>query len=73
MGGRKWQVALAILAVVLTIALTYASVELPRLVNSFLHESIEFPGFDSGHQLSFNFFNASRPPSLPGLSSRDFS
>jgi len=44
-------VLLTILAVVFAIALTYASVELPSLLNSFLHNIIDFPGYDSNHEI----------------------
>jgi protein-S-isoprenylcysteine O-methyltransferase Ste14 len=41
-------VLLALMVIVFVIALTYASVEFPRIVNSLLHGAVEFPGFDSG-------------------------
>jgi len=47
-------VLLTILAVVFAIALTYASVELPVLLNSFLHNIIDFPGYDSNHVIHSN-------------------
>jgi protein-S-isoprenylcysteine O-methyltransferase Ste14 len=36
------------LAVVFTVGLTFASLELPNVVDSFLQESFRFPGFDHG-------------------------
>jgi protein-S-isoprenylcysteine O-methyltransferase Ste14 len=42
---------LTLLAVVFAIALTYASVELPAILNSFLHNIIDFPGYDSSHEI----------------------
>ena len=45
---------LTLLAVVFAIALTYASVELPVLLNTFLHNIIDFPGYDSGHEMHLN-------------------
>jgi protein-S-isoprenylcysteine O-methyltransferase Ste14 len=43
-----------ILAVIFAIALTYASVELPVLLNSFLNRIIDFPGYDSSHEMYRN-------------------
>jgi hypothetical protein len=45
---------LTLLAVVFAIALTYASVELPIFLNSFLHNIIDFPGYDSSHEIHLN-------------------
>ena len=45
---------LTIIAIVFAIALTYASVELPILLNSFLHNIIDFPGYDSSHEIHRN-------------------
>ncbi|MGB5847787.1 MAG: hypothetical protein WBH40_04810, partial [Ignavibacteriaceae bacterium] len=45
---------LTILAIVFAIALTYASVELPALLNSFLHSIIDFPSYDSSHEIYRN-------------------
>ena len=45
---------LTLLAVVFAIALTYASVELPVLLNTFLHNIIDFPGYDSSHEMHLN-------------------
>lgn len=47
-------VLLTLLAVVFAIALTYASVELPALLNSFLQNIIDFPGHDSSHEIHQN-------------------
>lgn len=47
-------VLLSTLAVIFAIALTYASIELPVLLNSFLHNIIDFPGYDSSHQMYRN-------------------
>ena len=47
----KSALPLTLLAVVFAIALTYASVELPILLNTFLHNIIDFPGYDSSHQI----------------------
>ena len=47
-------VLLSTLAVISAIALTYASVELPVLLNSFLQNIIDFPGYDSSHQMYRN-------------------
>jgi protein-S-isoprenylcysteine O-methyltransferase Ste14 len=44
-------VLLTLLAVVFAIALTYTSVELPALLNSFLQNIIDFPGYDSSHEI----------------------
>jgi protein-S-isoprenylcysteine O-methyltransferase Ste14 len=43
-------VILTLLAVVFAIALTYATIALPRAINKSLQGSIEFPGYDPGHQ-----------------------
>ena len=40
------RIGLAILTLIFTIALTYASVELPRLASRALMERLETPGFD---------------------------
>lgn len=45
---------LTILAAVFAIALTYASVELPIIINSFLHDIIDFPGYDSSQEIHRN-------------------
>ncbi len=45
---------LTLLAIVFAIALTYASVELPVIINSFLHNIIDFPGYDSSHEIHLN-------------------
>ena len=42
---------LTLLAIVFAIALTYASVELPIILNSFLLSIINFPGYDSAHPI----------------------
>jgi protein-S-isoprenylcysteine O-methyltransferase Ste14 len=42
---------LTFLAIVFAIALTYASVELPAMINSLLHNIIDFPGYDSSHEI----------------------
>ena len=47
----KLSIPLTILAIVFAIALTYASVELPSILNSFLHDIIDFPGYDSSHEI----------------------
>jgi HEAT repeat protein/protein-S-isoprenylcysteine O-methyltransferase Ste14 len=39
---------IAVLAVIFTIGLTFASLELPGLLDSFLQKSFSFPGFDQG-------------------------
>jgi protein-S-isoprenylcysteine O-methyltransferase Ste14 len=44
--NTKQQVLLTLLAIVFTIGLTYASVELPRIVNATLHDSFDFPDDD---------------------------
>jgi protein-S-isoprenylcysteine O-methyltransferase Ste14 len=43
-------VALTAGAVVVAVALTFASVELPRFVSGWLIDACQFPGFDSGRQ-----------------------
>lgn len=48
---KKFWLSLTLLAVIFAIALTYASVELPVLMNSFLHNIIDFPGYDSSHEI----------------------
>jgi protein-S-isoprenylcysteine O-methyltransferase Ste14 len=50
----KSSLLLTLLAVVFAIALTYASVELPVLLNTFLHNIIDFPGYDSSHEIHLN-------------------
>ena len=45
---------LTLLAVIFAIALTYASVELPAILNSFLQNIIDFPGYDSSHEIHRN-------------------
>ena len=45
---------LTFLAIVFAIALTYASVELPIILNSFLNRIIDFPGYDSAHPIHIN-------------------
>ena len=50
----KSGLSLTLLAVVFAIALTYASVELPVLLNTFLHNIIDFPGYDSSHEIHLN-------------------
>ncbi len=47
----KTSLSLTLLAIVFAIALTYASVELPSLLNTFLHNIIDFPGYDSSHEI----------------------
>lgn len=42
---------LTMLALVFSIALTYASIELPRVINTSLHEIADFPGYDSGQNI----------------------
>ena len=42
---------LSVLAVIFAIALAFASVELPRLASSWMIETFDFPGFDSGRQV----------------------
>ncbi|NQT27333.1 hypothetical protein HQ585_18410 [candidate division KSB1 bacterium] len=42
---------LSLFALIFTIALTYAAIELPNLPSSFLIDQFEFPGFDSGRQI----------------------
>lgn len=44
--NARLEVLLALLAIVFAIGLTYASVELPRIANAMLHDSIDFPGGD---------------------------
>ncbi len=46
--------SLSALAIVFTIALTYASVELPVVINSFLQRAIDFPGYDSNHPINLD-------------------
>lgn len=48
--NAKHGIVLAFLAILVAIALTWASIELPRLANAFLHDAFEFPGFDSGRE-----------------------
>jgi len=48
--SAKQELLLALLAIVFTIGLTYASVELPRLVNTVLHDSFDFPDNDPVRQ-----------------------
>jgi len=48
--SRSTVVALGVLAIVFAVGLSFASVELPRLVSSWLIESFDPPGFDSGRQ-----------------------
>jgi protein-S-isoprenylcysteine O-methyltransferase Ste14 len=50
----KSGLTLTLLAVVFAIALTYASVELPIILNSFLNNIIDFPGYDSSHEIHIN-------------------
>ncbi len=47
----KTSISLTLLAIVFAIALTYASVELPAVINSLLHNIIDFPGYDSSHEI----------------------
>jgi protein-S-isoprenylcysteine O-methyltransferase Ste14 len=48
MNPRAWQHAfLIVLAAVFTIGLTFATVELPYLIDNFLQNSVTTPGFDS--------------------------
>jgi len=47
----KTNLSLTLLAIVFAIALTYASVELPSILNSILQNIIDFPGYDSGHEI----------------------
>ena len=42
---------LTLLAIIFAIALTYTSVELPIILNSFLQSIIDFPGYDSAHPI----------------------
>ncbi len=44
------KIFITVLAIIFTVGLTFASLELPGLLDSFLQESISFPGFD--HELS---------------------
>lgn len=44
-------VSLVALAVVFAVGLTFASVELPRLISGWLMRIFEFPGFDSGRNV----------------------
>jgi protein-S-isoprenylcysteine O-methyltransferase Ste14 len=44
-------VALGMASLVLAVALAFASVELPRLASSWLIDSFDFPGFDSGREV----------------------
>jgi protein-S-isoprenylcysteine O-methyltransferase Ste14 len=46
----KQELLLVLLAIVFTIGLTFASVELPRVANAILHDSFDFPGFDPGRE-----------------------
>jgi len=46
----KQTVVLTLLAVVFAVALTYAAIALPRGINKSIQDSIEFPGYDPGHQ-----------------------
>jgi protein-S-isoprenylcysteine O-methyltransferase Ste14 len=46
----RHEILLAVLAVVFAVALTYASIELPRVVNALLHDSFEFPGGDPAYE-----------------------
>lgn len=49
MGLRLSQkVFITLLAIVFTVGLTFASLELPKLLDSFLQKSFTFPGFDHG-------------------------
>jgi protein-S-isoprenylcysteine O-methyltransferase Ste14/putative flippase GtrA len=48
--GAKREFLLALLAIVFTIGLVYASVELPRVVNAMLHDSFDFPTNDPVRQ-----------------------
>ncbi len=41
-------ILLLLLAIVFSVALMFASVELPRLIDSFLQKDVGFPGFDQG-------------------------
>ena len=50
----KTNLSLTLLAIVFAIALTYASVELPSILNSLLHNIIDFPGYDSSHEIHQN-------------------
>ena len=45
---------LTLLAIIFAIALTYASVELPAIINSLLNNIIDFPGYDSSHEIYRN-------------------
>lgn len=49
--GRVGLMGLASLAVVLAVALAYASVELPVLVSGWMMDVLDFPGFDSGREI----------------------
>jgi protein-S-isoprenylcysteine O-methyltransferase Ste14 len=48
--NTKQKVLLALLAIVFTIGLTHASVELPRIINAMLHDSFYFPDSDPIHK-----------------------
>jgi protein-S-isoprenylcysteine O-methyltransferase Ste14 len=48
--NAKQKVLLALLAIVFTIGLTYASVELPRIINAMIHDSFDFPDDDPVHE-----------------------
>ena len=48
MNPKLTDVLLLLLAIVFSIALMFAFVELPRLVDHFLQEDVGFPGFDHG-------------------------
>ena len=48
--NAKQEVLLALLALVFTVGLTYASVEAPRAVNAMLHDAFEFPGSDPTYE-----------------------
>jgi len=48
---------LTLLAVIFTIGLTFASVELPRLADSFLQQTVSHPGGDS-HANDLDVFKA---------------
>ncbi|MDH3252109.1 MAG: DUF1295 domain-containing protein [Ignavibacteria bacterium] len=48
--NARQEILLALVAFVFAVGLTYASVELPRLVNALLHDWVSFPGGDPVRQ-----------------------
>jgi protein-S-isoprenylcysteine O-methyltransferase Ste14 len=68
----RWQLAtLTLVALIFAVGLSYASVELPLLVSSWLASVVEMPGFDSGRQFEhaegFVAANHLRPVGLVSL------